>query len=316
MKVARYTSDNASRWDGLVRESKNGTFLVERAYMDYHADRFYDHSLMLLDDRDRLVGVIPAHEHGHRFISHAGLTFGGVVSGPSMTTPMMLDIFDCVRRYLIQADFRTWVYKTIPHIYHRYPADEDRYALFRAQAKLYRIDVLSVIPMRKRFDYQERRRRRIKSASRLGLLVQRSCDFRGFWRILESNLACRHRLKPVHTVDEIERLHGCFPDAIRLHLCMEADAIVAGIVVYDSPMVAHAQYIAASARGMEIGALDYLLAYVIDYEYVSRPYFDLGSSNEDEGRVLNQGLIEYKEGFGARAVVHEFFELPLSQSEA
>jgi len=316
MKVARYTSNNANRWDEFVRESKNATFLMERAYMDYHADRFHDHSLMLLDDRDRLVGVIPGHEGERRYVSHAGLTFGGVVSGSSMTTPMMLDIFDCVRRYLVQANFRTWRYKTIPYIYHRYPSDEDRYALFRADAKLYRTDVLSVIPMRDRLGFQDRRRRRIKSAGRLGLLVQRSCDFRGFWRILESNLASKHGLKPVHTAEEIQRLYARFPDAIQMHVCIEADAIVAGVVVYDSPMVAHAQYIAASARGMEIGALDYLLAQLIEKEYVNRPYFDFGSSNEEEGRVLNRGLIEQKEGFGARAVVHEFFELQLTQAEA
>jgi hypothetical protein len=316
MRVVRYTSGDAGRWDELVRASKNGTFLLERAYMDYHADRFHDHSLMLFDDRERLIGVIPGHEDGHRFVSHAGLTFGGVVSGPSMTTPMMLDIFDCVQRYLVQAGFRTWRYKTIPYIYHRYPADEDRYALFRAEAKLYRIDVLSVIPMRVRMALQERRRRRIKSATHLGLLVQRSQDFPVFWRILESNLASRHRLKPVHTVDEMRGLQASFPDAIHLHLCKEADAIVAGVVVYDSPMVAHTQYIAASPRGMEIGALDFLLAHLIDKEYVNRPYFDFGSSNEEEGRVLNRGLVEHKEGFGARAVVHEFFELPLLKAGA
>ncbi|HSQ79568.1 MAG TPA: GNAT family N-acetyltransferase [Casimicrobiaceae bacterium] len=311
MRIERYKPDDAVSWNAFVRASKNGTFLFERGYMDYHADRFRDHSLLVRDERDRLAAVIPGHEDDVHFVSHAGLTFGGVVSGRSMTTPMMLKVFDSACRYLADRGFASWRYKTIPYVYHQQPADEDRYALFRADAKLYRVDVLSVIPMRARIELQERRRRRIKYAERLGLRAHRSTDFAGFWSLLEANLASRHEVRPVHALSEIQLLHARFPEAIRLHLCTEANELVAGVVVYDSPRVAHVQYIAASPRGRETGALDLLLARLIDDEYATREYFDLGSSNEDQGRILNQGLIDQKEGFGARSVAHQFFELLL-----
>ena len=38
--ITRYSAENKERWDRFVRLSKNGTFLLQRDYMDYHADRF------------------------------------------------------------------------------------------------------------------------------------------------------------------------------------------------------------------------------------------------------------------------------------
>lgn len=40
-------------------------------------------------------------------------------------------------------------------------------------------------------------------------------------------------------------------------------------------------------------------------------YFDFGISNENNGRFLNRGLIAQKEGFGARTIVHDFYELSI-----
>ena len=45
-EIVRYTAEKADEWNAFVAESKNGTFLFNRGYMDYHADRFVDHSLM------------------------------------------------------------------------------------------------------------------------------------------------------------------------------------------------------------------------------------------------------------------------------
>ena len=47
IEIVRYTPGKASEWDAFVRKSKNATFLFYRGYMDYHADRFEDFSLML-----------------------------------------------------------------------------------------------------------------------------------------------------------------------------------------------------------------------------------------------------------------------------
>ena len=60
MEIVQYTPQQSEAWDQFVRESKNGTFLLERAFMDYHADRFTDCSLMVYEDH-LLIGLFPAN---------------------------------------------------------------------------------------------------------------------------------------------------------------------------------------------------------------------------------------------------------------
>ena len=49
-EIRRYTADRADEWNLFVAASKNGTFLFDRRFMDYHSDRFRDHSLMVYRD--------------------------------------------------------------------------------------------------------------------------------------------------------------------------------------------------------------------------------------------------------------------------
>jgi hypothetical protein len=304
MKATRYAPADREQWDAFLRTSKNGTFLMERAYMDYHSDRFVDHSLLFHNEKEQLIAILPANERDGVMQSHGGLTYGGVICGDTMTTPVMLLVFDVLIDYLRAAGLRRLTYKTIPHIYHRCPAEEDRYALFRLNARLYRRDVLSVIRSDARLPFQKRRARKVAQAQKLGLIVEVSSDFAAFWAVLEANLFAAHGVKPVHSVDEISLLGSRFPGEIKLHVCKENAIVVAGVVVFSSIQVAHVQYISTSERGREIGALDLLFATLIERDYAAQTYFDFGISNERDGRELNVGLIEQKEGFGARAVTH------------
>ena len=49
-------------------------------------------------------------------------------------------------------------------------------------------------------------------------------------------------------------------------------------------------------------------------KFKDKKYFDFGISNEQQGRYLNRGLINQKENFGARAIVHQFFELNIDHA--
>jgi hypothetical protein len=308
--VRRYDTATRGVWDTFVQSSKNGTFLFLRDYMDYHRDRFQDHSLMVTEG-SQVVALVPANQSGDDLHSHEGLTYGGLVVADGMTTPLMLDVFAAVLEYLRASGLRNFFYKTIPTIYHRLPAEEDRYALFLANASLYRRDVLSVVPSNRPLSPQARRRRGAAKATRLGVTVARSDDWARFWPLLTDNLQRRFGIAPVHDRAEIEQLHSRFPQNITLHLALLGDEILAGVVVYESTNVAHAQYVASSDHGRETGALDKLVLHLLDETYAHKPYFDFGISNEQQGRVLNDGLIEQKEGFGARTIVHDFYRLVL-----
>lgn len=306
--VCRYSSDRRTEWNEFLSESKNGLFLFHRDYMEYHAERFVDFSLMVYDGNE-LIALLPANVEGNVLVSHGGLTFGGFVTGPAMKVPAMLRVFEGVAEYLRTNSLSRLVYKCVPYIYHSMPSEEDRYALFRMGATLVRRDVTSAIYLPSKLRFRGTRRSGVNRALRAGLEVKEVDDLGPFWGVLEANLAQRHHTTPVHSCAEMEYLRAKFPDNIRLFVSCLEDTPLAGVVIYESAHVAHAQYIASSSEGRETGALDIIFSHLINDRYCDKEYFDFGISTEDNGQYLNEGLVRFKEGFGARAVVHDFYEL-------
>ena len=88
--------------------------------------------------------------------------------------------------------------------------------------------------------------------------------------------------------------------------------MLAGVVTYDSDRAGHAQYIAVSPTGRAVGALDLVFDYLLHDVSHDQQFFDFGGSHEDGGRAINAGLIEQKEGFGARAVAHDHYRIDLT----
>ena len=312
MQVVHYEPGRKSEWDTFIARAKNGIFLFYRDYLAYHADRFPDASLMFYGEDERLVGLLPATIRDTTLSSHAGLTFGGVVSDNAMKASVMLEIFDAMRANLIERGLTHAVYKAVPHIYHRLPAEEDLYALYRHDARIVRRDISSAILLKNRLPFSKGRKWAIKQGQKNGLEIRKSEDFKSFMAIEEEVLEVKHNLRPVHSAEEMQMLAGRFPDNIKLFGAYSDNTMLAGVVVYESDTVAHAQYIAANDEGKQKGALDLLLDYLINDYYQNKNYFDFGISTEDDGRYLNSGLIENKQGFGARAIVHDFYEIDLT----
>lgn len=311
IKAIRYEPGLKSAWDNFVSQSKNGSFLFYRDYMDYHADRFPDRSLVFLNDQEKLVALMPATARGETLSSHAGLTFGGIVSDAHMKVPLMLEVFDAMTTLLRAEGMRRLIYKAVPHIYHLLPAEEDLYALYRHNATLVRRDVSSTIDLSRKLPLSKGRRYEIKQAQKHGLEVRQSDDFGSFMAIEAQVLGTKYDLKPVHTDEEMQLLGARFPENIKLFGAYRSHELLAGVVIYESHNVAHAQYIAANDEGKGSGALDLILGYLINEYYSGKKYFDFGISTENDGRELNVGLIENKQSFGGRAIVHDFYELEI-----
>ncbi len=171
--------------------------------------------------------------------------------------------------------------------------------------------MLSVVDLLRPGPVQERRHRGVKKAQKRGLRVTESDDLESFWSILETNLTTRHGLRPVHTVAEMQLLRERFPNNIRLFSVFDGARMCAGAILYYALPTVHAQYVASEDAVRSIGALDLLFSILIERVRGEARYFDFGNSNEQEGRYLNRGLADFKEGFGARAICHDFYRLRL-----
>ncbi len=221
----------------------------------------------------------------------------------------MLDVFDNCLDVIREEGIDRLVYKCVPHIYHSVPAEEDSYALFVQHAQLVRRDISSVIDTRQSPAPRSSRLGVLRRARSAGLRVEATEGFDQFWPVLESNLLDRYSTKPVHTLQEITNLARDFPENILLFVCTAGEEVLAGSVVYLSRNVCHVQYNGVSAEGRRLGALDLVLATVIEHFSPSHRWVDFGTSTDRRTRTLNEGLIEYKEGFGARGVGYDFYEL-------
>lgn len=309
MRIEIYNSSLKTEWDNFVHGSKNGTFLFFRDYMDYHQERFADNSLLVFDDKEKLLALLPANKKNDALISHGGLTYGGFITDERMKTATMLEIFRLTLDYLRENSFQELIYKTVPHIYHNAPAEEDLYALFRANAALIRRDASSAVNLLREVNFQEQRRRAVKKALKNNAVCRLAADYAEFWRMLEENLADGHNVKPVHSLAEMEKLRGDFPENIKLFAAFSDDEMIAGTLVYETAQTAHAQYIASSNAGRATGGLDLLFHFLLTEIYTGKTFFDFGISTEEQGSYLNAGLINFKEGFGARAVVYDTYKI-------
>ena len=162
IEIRRYSNTDKPIWDDFVKRSKNATFMHLRDYMDYHADRFADFSLMAFNHHGKLVAVMPANIVGSTLYSHQGLTYGGWLTPVKhFTAVTMLEVWDAMMSFLKENGIRTLVYKAIPYIYHRYPADEDLYALFRHGAQIAECNISTAVALTNPAKYNETQRLQI-----------------------------------------------------------------------------------------------------------------------------------------------------------
>lgn len=310
-EIERYTADQKAIWNQFVLNSKNGTFLFDRNYMDYHSDRFEDHSLMIYR-KGKLYSLLPANKMGSVLYSHQGLTYGGVIMSDKVTVADSVEMFRVINACLKESGFEKVIYKPIPFIYHQYPAQEDLYALFRtSNAKIIGRNISSTIIQSDKMKFIESRKSGIRKALSNGITVRQSNDLSAFWEILDTNLKNKYGVAPVHTLSELQLLQSRFPQNIKLYLAYKDDIALGGSLLYVTKQVVHTQYISANIEGKELGVLDLLFDYLINHEYTNYPYFDFGQSTENMGSVLNESLIFQKEGFGGRGMCYDIYEYDL-----
>ena len=308
-QVIKYKPDCYEEWNHFIEDAKNATFLFHRDFMEYHAERFEDFSLMVYK-KDRLLALLPANKLGNDIYSHQGLTYGGLVLYEFIKFEVVADIFLEILKYLKANKLQNLVLKQIPSIYLGCFTDEIDYLLFILKAELIKKDTLSVIALNNKLKISSNRLEGYKRGVKHDLVVKEEDNFELFWNdILIKNLKHKHNAKPVHSLKEIILLKKYFPKNIRQFNVYKKDTIVAGTTIFESKYVAHSQYISADSNKNELGSLDFLHHHLITDVFKSKRYFDFGISNENNGINVNKGLQFWKEGFGARTVTQDFYKV-------
>ena len=311
--VRRYCEQDESIWNRFNAESKNSLFMFDRKYMDYHKDRFLDHSLIFYND-DKIVALLPMCERDNVLYSHGGLTYGGFITDSSMKQHTMNDCFDELIKYAKENSFTSIVYKCIPHIYHKLAAEEDRYSLYAHGAHVATIDASTYLDFDNMPKMPKGRKAQISRARREGVEVRElfdAEDYNTFIDLENSVLSERHDTKAVHSGAELKLLHDNFPQNIHLFGAFKENKMIAGTVLFEYDSVIHTQYMAANEEARTIGALDLTISTVIEIFKPQKKWLDFGISTEHGKIYLNEGLISQKEGFGGRTGVYEIWNIEI-----
>lgn len=307
-EIKKYTAELQENWDQFINTAKNGLFFFHRDFIEYHSDRFKDHSLLIYK-KNKIIAIFPASENGKEISSHGGLTFGSLVLSFDVKAAEVILILKEIKIYFKNLNFSKIIYKAIPYIFNKYPSDEDLYALQLEGAKIIRRDISSVIELSIPIKFSETKRQLIKKCAALNLKISEQNDFENYWSLL-SNVLLKFNSKPTHAIEEIFYLKERYPENIKLFTVEKESDILAGIVIFDFGNVVHTQYMAAADEGRKLGALDYITSFLIE-KYKDRKYYSFGISTEDQGRYLNEGLIQQKENMGARGVTLDYYEILL-----
>lgn len=308
-KVKKYNPNFYDQWNQCIETAKNATFLFHRDFMEYHADRFDDFSLLVFKE-NKLLALLPANKVGDTVFSHKGLTYGGMVFSNNLKFNVVFECFKAVLQFLETEGINTLEVSVLPAIYSPCPNDEIQYLMFLLEAELLRRDALSVINLKQPMCFSKNRKEGVKRGQKHNLVIKEDDVFDGFWNeILHPNLLKKHQVKPVHTLKEIKFLKSRFPNNIKQFNVYFKRELVAGTTIFVTKHVAHSQYISSNEDKNILGSLDFLHARLLNNVFADKTYFDFGISNENKGKQVNKGLQYWKEGFGARTIVQDFYRI-------
>lgn len=324
LKIEAYNQSYQQDWDDFVKNSRNGTFMQQRTFLNYHPpSRFMDCSLMVFNCREKLIAVLPAAQkiadQNKVFSSYPGASHGGIIVDKQFGTLDAMNLIPLLTQYCKANNFNAIEIKMVPRIYHVWPSDEIDFALRYNGFTISSSELATALPLKELVDpfdsLIESTQRNIRKAQRLGVVVEESNDFATYWRILTDNLKQRHNAEPTHTLAEILDLKSKYPQSINLFAAYYQGEMISGVVVFLlNSRVINCFYIASNSKHQSLRSVELLFYKLISWGIKQGYYFlDWGISTENKGLRINPGLFAFKEKFGGRGVLREMYYLDLSQ---
>lgn len=309
--IRTYQSSDYETWNSFVKVAKNATFLFHRDFMEYHADRFTDFSLMIFDGI-QLVAVIPGNKADNVFYSHQGLTYGGIVVKENLGGEKIEEILKATLIFLTNNCFSYFRIKSFPFFNDEMINQNLDYFLWKSDAKIYERNMNLVIDLKKEINIAKSKRKKYVQNLSLPVEFVKEASFESFWNdILSPRLWLKHQVKPVHSLEEITKLATKFPENIIQYSVYLKGEILSGITIFKDKKSIKSQYGATSDLGEKYRALDFLYIKLMELYKDEIDFFDLGTVNADHGQVYFKGLLKQKEELGATTFIHDYYEIKL-----
>lgn len=317
--VKIYDDSMLDVWDNFIESNnRNATFLHSRKFFLHNPENLTGDASLLFYKKNKLVSVLPARVYKKDnkviFHSHPGSTYGGFVVDETVGVEEAMAIVEATIRFAKNEAANEIIIRNPFRIFHQMPSDETDYAMwyhgFTIHSRELECAILLDEYSAKR--YEDSTRRSIKKAQK-HVEIRHSEKFEEFWVILTVNLHQKYNLAPVHTADQIMKLRSLIgKENIQLVVAEADNKVIAGIVLFVFKTAIHAQYIASDNSFQDLRPLNAVIDFIVQWaKKGGYRYFNFGTANENEGRLINEGLFKFKEGFGGRGVLRESMILQL-----
>ncbi|MBR9914077.1 MAG: GNAT family N-acetyltransferase [Algicola sp.] len=311
--IFKYDSSYKTDWNDFIDRSKSATFLFHRDFMEYHQERFDDFSLMLFHSNE-LIAVLPAHKDGPFVYSHRGLSYGGLVFSHQTTRDVKISSFKVLMACLKKNDVLSLEIKKFPDFYGNEFDFTDTELLTHYKIEILQQSTVLALPYHSDYTIHKTKLKRFRKLESKGFEIRTGfSEFERFWnQVLIPRLAEKHQSKPVHTLQEIEYLHGCFKDRIFQYNMYHGDDILAGITIFNKGTVVKSQYGIATAKGEKEYALDMLFVYLIrKYETDGMQYFSMGTVDDNSELGINEGMLKQKQELGCKTYSQDILKIQI-----
>ena len=298
INIVKYSNKRQDEWDSFLLESNAPKLLFKRDYMDYHKKKFHDFSLMVYNNKQQIIALLPGHIENTCYYSHFGLTYGSFILKQNIKLSESVVVLRAVIKYLKDKGFTELFIKSIPSFYYLQNTELLNWTISLLSPKIIGINLFFVLNLSDPIRIQKRRLRSIKKAIKAGIEIKIKTSLEEYWtEILCPHLKEKFNNSPVHSLEEIQQL----AEKNSIYQCSAYldGEIVAGATIYDFGHVVKAQYIASNDLGRKSGAIDLLFHELIHKFKGSKKFFDLGTANDSISEKLNFGLVDWKEGLGA-----------------
>lgn len=320
--IKKYEADMETIWDNFVNDSVNGNFQELRCFLNYHKDKFIDHSLLFYKNNE-LAAVMPCNEqdNGKLLISHSGATFGGLIfSNKYASITSYKWILDELDQYIKDNQFKhfemkmpSWLYmKSDKHI------EVFDYLLglngFSCGEEVGFFINCSTLEDNYEQYYAKLKKRKLKKAYKENLLFRElssSADIAEFYSILRENYT-KFNTSPAHTYEDLLLLKDvCIPDNMSFYGVFSENSMIAGSMVFNfnDKKVFHTQYLASRFEYLELCPNEFLYTNLIaTARSKGFRFLSFGTSTLDHGKVFNEDLALFKEGFNTESYINRTYK--------
>lgn len=312
-KVTLYKSSEKETWNNFVEKSYEKTFLFQRDFMEYHSGRFQDFSLMIYKENE-LIAVLPANRFEDAIYSHQGLTYGGFILDNDLPKSEFNPICQSLTQFLKTQQITSIELKLLPGCYQKNASKMLLDYLANSNAHNFRTDMVLAIDYSEPLQIHKTKLKHFRKNKIKGFEIKEADNLDAFWNtVLIPRLQEKHKVKPVHSLEEISSLKSKFPNNIRQFNIYLDSEILAGITIFDKGEVIKSQYGATTKHGEKERALEFLFMHLIyKFKEEGRTFFSMGTVRDPERPLgYNEGLLKQKEELGCTVFYQHFYKLDI-----